>query len=145
MARIDEVRREIKENHRRIEELKDELWELEKEESRFYIYKEVVGNLDYWDEYYHQIGFVTTEKAKSLIDEEDEYIGSAVFSVDKETYMRYGDWRSVHRAITALHSVSNLMDVTETIRILEEKRSEIFKSLGLEYESFQHSGDPIAI
>ena len=146
MARIDEIRQEIRENELRIEDLRDELWELEKEESKFYIYKEVVGDADYWDEYYHPIGFVTTEKAMSLIDDDEASpFGDSVFAVDEEKYRLFVDWYYVRKSISNLNAVRKSLIVDGISTDLEDEASKIFKLIGLQYESFQHPGDPINI
>lgn len=145
MARIDDVRSEIRELIDRIHELKVELGELEKEEKSYYIGVTVVGDENYWDEWFRPLGFITTATAKKWLGDTG-HSREKVFPVDEETYRNYILWYKVRKAKDSLEKLPyNNTDVLATISDLAVKERDIVESLGIEHPAFQHPGEVVYI
>ena len=151
MARIDEVREEMKVLRDRFWDLRDELCKLEQEEQAYYIGCEVRGDEDYWDEYYHPLGFITTTEAKGWLEgQADEYgelhSKERVFRVDEDTHRKYIGWNNLEKAIWYLEHASDFVSVNpQQIEELKFEQDQIIKELKIKYPSYQHPGDIIYV
>lgn len=149
MNRIDEIKKELETMEETKWELERELSKLEAEEKEYYIGVSVHGDEDYWDEYFHTLGFVSTAKAKEWLDgqtDEYDYLHSdcKIFSVNKETYDLYHTWWLVSQAESTL-SYGVSIDVSDVLAKLRSKEAELIKTLEIKFPSFQHPGRPIGL
>lgn len=150
MARIDDVRNEIKELTNKIYKLKGELCKLEAEERSYYIGIEVVGDEDYCDEYYHPLGLITTASAKKWLGN-SEHSKEHVFAVDADTYRNFVLWYKINTIRSNLINLrcytgfSHIASISLAINDLDAEEERIFTSLGLKCRSFQHPGETLNI
>lgn len=149
---MNETSKKIKELRNEINRLKDEITELEKKNSNYYIGVIKCGNGDYWDEYYYRLGFITEADAKSWVDhmfntDEVEVYDATYFEVTKEIYQKYGDWFALDELRCAINTynteIRKLEGVYKFINSVDNAMSNIAKEIGIEYLSFMHPGRDI--
>ena len=136
--RIDELRKEIN-------RLDYEIRELERQNSNFYIGVCDIGNGDYWDEYYHRLGFISEENAKAWVSEqlEDEDVYDArYFEVTAEIHNKYNDWVQLDKLKNAINRYNSEIDKLDGVDVFEETVDKAIKALakeiGIRHLSFMH-------
>ena len=143
---MNETTKKINELREEIEKLENEIYELKRKNSNYYIGVCKVGDFDYWDEYYYQLGFITEADAEAWVekqrDDEDCVFDAKYFEVTKEIYDKYDDWYRLDnlKGNINLYSLAiNKLEGIDSLRKSVDKAIEdLAKEIGIEYLSFMH-------
>ena len=142
---MNEKSKKIKELRDEVKELLYEIHKLQKENSNYYIGVYSIGNGDYWDEYYCQLGFITEETAKrwtEVLNEEEYVYEVKYFEVTEEIYHKYGDWRYLDELKASIRrynrAIKNLEGVDSFYETVERAIEDLAKEIGIGHLSFMH-------
>lgn len=140
---MNDVTTKINELRDEVERLEYEIRELEKQNSNFYIGVCEIGNGDYWDEYYHRLGFISEEQAKTWVYEQDTDVYNArYFEVTKEIYDKFWDWACLDKLRKAINRYDPAINKLEGVDSFEDSVNKAIKDLakeiGIEHLSFMH-------
>ena len=142
---MNETTKKIEELRDEIERLEYEIRELERKNSNFYIGVYVIGDGDYWDEYYTRLGFISEEQAKNWVveQEDDENVYSAkYFEVTEEIYNKYWDWYCLDKLQKSINRYNTAIDNLEGVDSFEDSINkaitDLAEKLEIKYLSFMH-------
>ena len=145
---MNEVSKRIEELRNEIYRLEGEIRELERQNSNFYIGVCKIGDGDYWDEYYHRLGFISEEQAKTWVDEQErntDVYNARYFEVTKEIYDKFCDWVCLDKLRISINrycpSINKLEGVNSFEDSVNKAIKDLAKEIGIEYLSFMHPAD----
>ena len=142
---MNELNEKIWELRDKIEELEHQIEDLERQNSNWYIGVYTIGDGDYWDEFYCQIGYMTEDRAKDWAEyrasNEDIY-EARYFAVTEEVYKKYGSWRNLDELSKSINMydpvVRNLKGVVSFRDDVNQAINDLAKELGIKYLGFMH-------
>lgn len=147
---MNETTNKIKELREEIDRIEAEIYKLERQNSNFYIGVCKVGDGDYWDEYYHRLGYTSEDKAKAWVEEQykDYAVWDAYyFEVSEEMYDKYGDWKILYKLDRRINTydtaIKNLDGVDEFKKTVSDAIQNVAREIGIEYLSFMHPADDV--
>lgn len=153
--RITELESTIKDLEMKISDMRREIRDIREKESSYWILKTTDGDLDYWDEYYTPVGFMTSDKAKewyekiygerdteieflSSFHETKYYMDDVFYAVSEEEYRMFFRWEKIDKAISSLETLCSEDTIGQLITDLENHKKAIIKGIGIDYDGFQH-------
>lgn len=142
---MNETTKKIEELRNEIATIEQKIRELERVNSNYYIGVYSVGDGDYWDEYYRRLGFISEEKAKEWVEEQEadaDVYTARYFEVTEEIYKKYISWENLDNLYTAINMYDKSIDELEGVVKFKDSVEEAIKALaneiGIEFLSFMH-------
>lgn len=143
---MNETTKRIKELRNEVDRINHEIFELERKNSNYYIGVYSVGNCDYWDDYYCQLGFITEEQAKTWAkdkrNEFEDVYSARYFEVTEEIYEKFGEWRSLYKLQESIAignpAIGKLEGADRFKEVVDEAVTNLTKEIGIEHPSFMY-------
>ena len=137
---MNEWKRRIEEINEQIENLREEERKLIREHSGWFIGTRFVGDGDYWDEYFVDLGFCTAEEAEKWAYENGNHLSSApmYFEVTREERDLYYKWYNIYSAMSHIGNINGDNKINLIRSSLSEIENKIVEDLDIKHPEFQH-------